>query len=130
MSSSTQTILTTLYDGYALSNADGYSFTSDPIPIRFTSKIGMTAYFTGTPSGTLKMQQTSEAPDDSVSRMAPGKNGSGGVAWTDITGSSQTISAAGSQYFEKANVCSGFIRVVYTATSGTSTVSVWVTGKE
>lgn len=75
--------------------------------------------FTGTPVGSLKVQISDDLTN------TPGSV----VNWTDFVGSTQAISAAGS--FVYTMTASGYkwIRVVYTATSGTGTVSAIYNGK-
>lgn len=78
--------------------------------------------FTGTPVGVFKLQ----ASDDQG--QPDGGTGTAGLAtgvtnWTDIADSSQSISAAGDMTWNYANAGFRFVRVVYTRTSGTGTVT-------
>jgi len=120
-----------LADGYQLNAADGYSFQS--IPIKMTSEKGysITAVFSnGTPNGTLSVQVTDESDDPAARYMQPGLNRNGGVGWNTVPGSSIAVSAAGTityqQYFQTAR----WLRLVYTAASGTCQLDAWISTKQ
>lgn len=77
--------------------------------------------FTGSPSGTFKLQCSNDAgnPNGAV----PPSLSSGVTNWTDIAGSSQVISAAGDITYQVENAGYAWVRVVYTFTSGTGTIT-------
>ena len=67
--------------------------------------------WTGTPTGTLKLQMSNDI-DATV------------TDWEDIPGSSVAIAgAAGQQVYNYSNAPFRWVRVVYTATSGSGTLS-------
>jgi hypothetical protein len=131
--SSNQQLQYILADGYALNTADGYSFLSAPCKVNSCTQIGVTIIFVGgTPSGTVKLQSTCEPDDETVRCIAPGSPlnaGSGGIGWVDVANTSTSISAAGVTQINLANFGGRWVRVSYVATSGTSTLSIYLTGK-
>jgi hypothetical protein len=83
------------------------------------------AVWTGTPTGTLKLQCSCDKGSGNVSeeRGAP-------TNWTDIVGSSQsTAGAAGSNVWNVQNAGYRWVRVVFTFGSGTGSLSVTANGK-
>lgn len=81
------------------------------------------AIFTGAPVGTLKLQGSDDWTPDAQFVQPPPTN------WTDITGSSTAVSAAGSVLFNTANSYYRWVRAVYTATSGSGTLTIQVNAK-
>lgn len=75
--------------------------------------------FTGTPTGTLKLQGSSDpVPQADPNSLVP-------TNWTDINNSSQAISAAGSFLWNVSDVQYNYVRLVYTdGSSGMSTAVV------
>ena len=77
------------------------------------------AVMSGSPVGTLKVQLSndiatpSNGPDKSLNV----------VNWTDYTGSSEAISASGTFVYNLLNSGYGWVRLVYTKTSGTGTLN-------
>ncbi len=71
------------------------------------------AVFTGAPVGTLKLQVSNN-----------------GVTWTDLTGSSTAISAAGNLVYDLWAPSYPMIRLVYTKTSGTGALNATVSLKD
>jgi hypothetical protein len=83
------------------------SFNSDPIYIGHLEVCAIQAVFTGSPVGSFKLQSSLD-----------------GVTYTDITGSTAAVSAAGDIMW---NVdAAGFqrLRVAYTATSGSGSCTI------
>lgn len=76
--------------------------------------------FTGSPVGTFNLQCSNDPglPDGGLTPQA-----SGVTNWTDITGSSQGISAAGNIVWNVENAGYTWVRVNYVATSGTGSLS-------
>lgn len=76
--------------------------------------------FTGAPVGTFKLQASNDPgmPDGGQTPQAANVTN-----WTDITGSPQAISAAGNIMWNVENAGYTFVRVVYTVTSGTGTLT-------
>lgn len=90
------------------------------------------AVFTGSPVGTLKLQVSCDnvAPVQWSSGSAIVSNPAANVVnWTDYTGSSQTISAAGNFAWLINPVGFRWIRLVYTKTSGSGNLNVTFNGK-
>jgi hypothetical protein len=70
------------------------------------------AVFTGTPDGTLKLQISNDDTN-----------------WTDYTGSSEAISGAGNFAWNIINIGFQYVRLVYTRSSSTGSLSATVSGK-
>lgn len=76
---------------------------------------------TGSPVGTLKIQISdaiatpSLGPDQSLNVPA--------ASWSDYTGSSQAVAASGNFTYNLLDAGYGWIRLVYTKTSGTGTIN-------
>ena len=68
---------------------------------------------TGTAAGTVKIQASNDEPT-----TAAGPNN-----WVDISGASVAVSAAGTFIIPKLDICYQYVRVVYTFSSGTGTVT-------
>lgn len=68
---------------------------------------------TGTAAGTVKLQASNDEP---TTGLAPSN-------FVDITGATVSVSAGGQFLIPKLDVCYNYIRAVYTATSGTGTVT-------
>lgn len=78
------------------------------------------AVWTGTPTGTFKLQ----ASNDPVTTQWPTAQ-TQPTNWTDITNSSQAVSAAGNFMWNATDVMYNWVRVVYTdGSSGASTASL------
>lgn len=76
---------------------------------------------TGAPVGTLKLQMSN---DVGTITSAADHTGLGVVNWTDITGSSFAVAAAGNWGWDYTVPGFRWVRLVYTPTSGTGTISV------
>lgn len=85
------------------------------------------AVFTGSPVGTL----TLEVSNDIVYQIpGGGANLAAGVTtWTTYTGSSQAISAAGDFTYILADSNFRFLRLKYTKSSGTGSITATFSGK-
>lgn len=96
------------------------SFNSDPIPVHgvYGCSLQIVWPATGSPVGTFKLQSSNDVeafymtPDASV------------VNWTDVTGATVSIIAAGGTGTIEAFSASRWFRLAYTAGSGTGTFSV------
>lgn len=77
--------------------------------------------FTGTPNGTFKLQGSNDAgsPDGGSQPFLY----SGVTNWTDITGSSQAITTAGDLMYQFENAGFNFVRVVWTRSSSTGSLT-------
>jgi hypothetical protein len=77
--------------------------------------------FTGTPTGTFKLQ----ASDDPVYASNIPAGARVVTNWTDIDGSDQVVTAAGSVMWSATDAMYNFVRVVYTdASAGASTAVI------
>ncbi len=91
----------------------GGSFNSDPIALYRSEGFNIQLIFSGSPSGTFKLQSSdclTFNPSDIPSN-----------SWTDVADSDQSISAAGDHEWVVSDKYK-WIRVVYTRTSGTGSV--------
>lgn len=85
------------------------------------------AVFTGSPNGTFKLQWSNDIvpiPASGAANLA-----SSVVNWTDYTGSSQAISAAGNFGWVLGDTGYRWIRLVYTRSSGTGTLNATACNK-
>lgn len=82
----------------------------DEVGLEHIANYSIQLVFTGTPSGSFKLQCSNDDSDPSN--------------WTDISGSSQTVSAAGSVTWNVENAGYKWVRVVYTFTASTGSLTV------
>jgi len=78
--------------------------------------------FTGAPVGQFKLQLSNDPGQPSAA--GDSQKYVGVDNWTDIAGSQQAISAAGNHAYQFENAGFTWCRVVYTATSGSGTITV------
>lgn len=85
-------------------------------------------FFTGTPGGNFKLQVSNDEGEiDSQTRLVQSRNV---VNWTDVADSAFTVAAAGNVFWDVQNAGHRWVRVVWTATSGSGTItSARVNGK-
>jgi hypothetical protein len=99
----------------------GTSFTTDPVNLFSIYAYSVQIVWSGgaAPVGTFKLQGSND----------PGDNGSGQAVslptnWTDITSSPQSISGSpGSILYDVVECSYRWTRIVYTAASGTATIT-------
>lgn len=96
------------------------NLTSDPVPLEYQYGISIQAVITGTAAGTLNLQGSND-----FGNVPPGgpDRGQGVTNWTDIAGSSAPVTGAGTVTWNFQGVYYKWIRMVYTASSGTGTMS-------
>lgn len=96
--------------------------TSITIPLYQDFGYSIQIVFTGTPTGTFKLQ----ASDDPVPQNGMPFSGIyTATNWTDVANSSQAVSAAGSIVWNVSDVMYNYVRVVYTdGSSGSSTAII------
>lgn len=113
--------------GGDLSNATLYS---NPIDLRHLSYYSIQLVTTGAPVGTYKLQVSNDNPDHTGNKY-PGQTASTTAItnWTDVDGSSVSISAAGSTVWNASAAGYLWVRVVWTKTSGTGNVNGRFNGK-
>lgn len=96
------------------------------VPLKNIFMYSMAAIFTGTPTGTVKLQASNDPEtNDSVPLPAP-------TNWVDIADSSFPITAAGETMWNVSEVGYNYVRVVYTDSSGgasTATMTTIFNGK-
>lgn len=85
--------------------------------------VALQAIFTGSPIGTIVLQGSCDSANNDPN------NGAAVVNWTAITGSSTAISGAGTVLWNNNGVFYKWIRAVYTATSGTGTLTLNINTK-
>jgi hypothetical protein len=93
---------------------------SSPLSLEFAFGYALQCVFTGAPVGTLKLQGSNDAPPDANFQFASFSP----TNWTDITGSSAAVAAAGNVLFNGTGTYYRYVRAVYTFTSGTGSLSV------
>lgn len=77
--------------------------------------------FTGTPGGNFKLQASNDS--GSIDSAGSSMQVSGISNWTDIAGSAVTVSAAGDVMWNAENVGYNWVRVVWTQTSSTGSLT-------
>jgi hypothetical protein len=102
------------------------SFNDAAFPFEQFTGYSVHVVWTGTPTGTVKLQGSNNAMDDNVF------NGELSTAvWTDISGTSVSMGGvAGSQLWNVAGAYYEAVRVVYTFAAGAGTMQLWYIGKE
>lgn len=97
------------------------SFNSRPIWLGHIAQYAIQLVFTGTPQGNFKLQASCDK--GSINSQAKDSQDNGIVNWTDIDDSAQTISAAGTHMWNAENVGYQWVRVVWTQTGSTGTLT-------
>ena len=99
----------------------GADYASSPIYLAYVGDYAIQLVFTGSPVGTFKLQASNDAATEiegnSILSVNPLAN------WTDITGSDQAIAAAGNHMWNVSDTGYSFVRVVYTRTSGSGSLT-------
>lgn len=88
------------------------NLTSEIINLEHISAVAISAVYTGSPVGTVKVQRSNDQ-----------------VTWDDVPSSSTAVSAAGTTSWDIWVVPYPYARVVYTRTSGTGSLTVKAYGK-
>lgn len=102
--------LTTVIDAVSMAA----TINSDGIDLQGMRHYSFHAVYTGSPNGTLKLQVS----NDKVSQPSLVSN------WSDYTGSSTTIAAAGNTFYKVERDGERWARLVFTFSSGTGSLSV------
>lgn len=97
------------------------SATLKPIWLGHISNYAIQLVFTGTPSGNFKLQASNDVGH--INSASEDVQDNGLVNWTDIAGSAQTISAAGDHMWTVENAGYNWVRVVWTQTASTGTLT-------
>lgn len=88
------------------------SLTSDTCDVRTEVGYSIQAVWTGTPTGTLKLQISGDS-----------------TSWTDAPSPQSLAGAAGSYIWDVPQTAVGYVRMVYTFTSGTGSLAATFSGK-
>lgn len=100
---------------------------SNGVDLDFMALGAIQAVFTGSPVGTLKLQISTDnvpAPTLGSANMA-----SNVVNWSDYTGSSVAVTTSGNFVWNLSFIGYRWIRLAYTKTSGTGSLTVTASGK-
>lgn len=102
----------------------GASITSAAVEIKYFDDIGVQLVWTGSPVGTFQVQASADHRQDAEGNITtPG-------SWTNIALNPSPDTTGGSPiYIDMATLSAPYIRVVYTRTSGTGTLTAHVVGK-
>lgn len=104
------------------------SFTLHPVYLGHIVDYSIQLVFTGTPGGNFKLQASNDLGN--INAASEANQVVDLSNWTDIADSAQTISAAGDHTWSVDNAGYRWVRVVWTATSGSGTLtSARVNGK-
>lgn len=96
------------------------TLTSDGLDLQQVPLASIHAVFTGSPVGTL----TLEVSNDKVAAVNGSNQATNVTTWTTYTGSSQSISASGDFLYNLLSTGYRWIRLKYTRTSGTGSLTV------
>lgn len=101
---------------------------SSPVWLDQIYGIALQAVFTGSPTGTVKLQgSVDQGPSNAALTSNPALASS--ITWNDISGSSQAVTGAGTVTWNFNGVFYKWVRVSYTASSGTGTLTVTINAK-
>ncbi len=104
------------------------NYISPFVPLKNMFMYAITATITGTPTGTIKLQASSDPETDTIIQpfnYVP-------TNFVDITDSTFTVTTAGKTMWNVTDVAYNYVQVVYTDTSGglsTATVTIVFNGK-
>lgn len=100
------------------------SLTSPVTNIQFLDNIGIQLSWTGSPVGTFTVQVSADYNQDSLGNVLAAGH------WVTLTLPTSPTTASGSPIYLDLNQLSApWIRVVYTKTSGTGSLSAFITAK-
>lgn len=100
------------------------SLNSGVLNMQFLYGVAIQAVFTGSPVGTIKLQGSCD-PGTLNIQIAP----TSVINWNDISDSSQAVSGSGIVDWNYNGAFFKWLRVVYTSTSGTGTLTITANGK-
>jgi hypothetical protein len=96
--------------------------TLNPIWLGHIVNYSIQLVFTGTPGGNFKLQASNDRGD--INAPTQSAQDAGLMNWTDIADSAFTVSAAGNVMWDVQNAGHNWVRVVWTQTSGSGTLTV------
>lgn len=101
------------------------SFNSYPMRVDMFTLAAIQATISGSGSlnGTLKLQASNDAGVDLANNPVPSQV-TGLSNWSDIAGTTQTVTVDGSSMWNVADIGFRWLRVVYTKTAGTGTILI------
>jgi hypothetical protein len=99
----------------------GASFELRPVYLGHIAQYAIQLVFTGTPTGTLSLQCSNDPGHPNAQSIT--EQSTDVVNWTDISGSSQVITAAGNHTWNAENIGYRWVRVVYTRVSSTGSLT-------
>lgn len=99
----------------------GASFNSTPVWLGHICNYAIQLVFTGTPTGSLKLQASNDEGNPS---LPPAEQYAGVSNWTDIADSGQAVTAAGNHMWQVSNAGYRWVRFVWSRTSSTGTLTV------
>lgn len=101
---------------------------SNPIPLDQIYGFAIQAIWTGSPTGAIKLQASCDSPGRETAQSNGGPDTV--TNWTDVTNSSYSISGSAGNYMWNFNGSFyRYIRVSYTNSSGTGTLTAQITPK-
>src|SRR5574343_407072 len=92
------------------------SFELRPVWLAHIANYSIQLVFTGSPGGNFKLQASND--EGYIDSAGGAQQYTNVVNWTDIADSAQTISAAGDHMWTVENAGYNWVRVVWTAASG------------
>lgn len=95
--------------------------TSEPIWLGHIALYSIQIFFTGTPGGNFKLQVSND-----IGRPEAAKEEDRDFKienWTDVADSATTVSAAGDVFYDVRDSAARWVRVVWTQTSGSGTIT-------
>jgi hypothetical protein len=97
------------------------NITSEPLWLGHIANYNLQIVFTGTPGGNFKLQISNDAGNPQAAETEDRDFQI--VNWTDMLDSAQTISAAGNHSYEVQNAGHRWVRLVWTQTGGSGTIT-------
>jgi len=108
-------------DGVRIEPDMGASFNLKPIYLGHIADFSIQLIFSGSPVGSFKLQASNDA--GRISANSEPNQYAAVTNWTDILGSSQSITASGDHTWTGKGAGYLWVRVVYTRVSGTGTLT-------
>lgn len=103
---------------FAIFSSDDMSgaLTSEPVSLFSIYGFSIQLVYTGSPDGEMKLQGSNDASFESQAYINP-------TNWTDLSGTAIAIAAAGSYIYNYSLVPFNWVRVVWTPSSGSGSLS-------